>query len=109
MCGVTAYYENILQQFADDLYRQAKWIVILSALRYGVVVFLVSFGISMMVATSQKNISTDSANSGVVLVLFLTVIGIAVGIDAGRRKAFMLKLQAQQILCQRQTEINTRK
>jgi hypothetical protein len=106
---VTSYDENVLQQYADDLYRQAKWIVVMSALRYGVVVFVVSFGISMMVATSQKSISTDAANSGVVLVLFLTLIGILVGIDAGRRKAFMLKLQAQQILCQRQTEINTRK
>ena len=63
----------------------------------------------MVVANSQRNVTTDSANAGVVLVLFLTLIGIAVGADAGRRKAFMLKLQAQQILCQRQTELNTRK
>ena len=106
---VTTYDEKVLQQYADDLYQQAKWIVVMSALRYGLAVFLVSFGISMMVANSQKQVSTDSANSGVILVLFLTVLGIAVGVDAGRRKAFMLKLQAQQILCQRQTELNTRK
>lgn len=41
--------------------------------------------------------------------LFLTLIGIAVGVDAVRRKSFHLKLEAQQILCQRQIEINTRK
>ena len=109
MCGVTNYDENVLQQYADDLYKQAKWIVVMSALRYGLVVFLASFGTIMVVASSQKNVSTDAANSGMMLVLFLTLIGIAVGVDAGRRKAFMLKLQAQQILCQRQTEINTRK
>jgi tetrahydromethanopterin S-methyltransferase subunit E len=109
VCGVTTYDENILQQYADDLYQQAKRIVVMSALRYGLAVFLVSFGISMMVASSQKQVSADAANSGVILVLFLTVVGIAVGVDAGRRKAFTLKLQAQQILCQRQTEMNTRK
>jgi len=80
-----------------------------SAVRYGLVVFLASFGTIMVAASSQKNVSTDAANSGMMLVLFLTLIGIAVGVDAGRRKAFMLKLQAQQILCQRQTELNTRK
>jgi len=106
---VTTYDENVLQQYADDLYRQAKWIMVWSAVRYGLVVFLASFGTIMVAASSQKNVSTDAANSGMMLVLFLTLIGIAVGVDAGRRKAFMLKLQAQQLLCQRQTEINTRK
>jgi F0F1-type ATP synthase membrane subunit c/vacuolar-type H+-ATPase subunit K len=109
VCVVTTYDENVLQQFADDLYKQAKWIVVMSALRYGLVVFLVSFGIGMVVASSQKNVSSDASNAGVMLVLFLTLVGILVGVDSGRRKAFMLKLQAQQILCQRQTEINTRK
>jgi tetrahydromethanopterin S-methyltransferase subunit E len=89
---VTTYDENVLQKYADDLYQQAKWIVVMSALRYGLVVFLVSLGISMVVANSQKQVSTDAANSGLILVLFLTLIGVAVGVDAGRRKAFMLKL-----------------
>jgi len=106
---VTTYDENVLQQYADDLYRQAKGIIFWTAVRYGLAVFLVSVILSMAVAASQKQVSTDAANSGVILVMFLTVVGIAVGVDAGRRKAFMLKLQAQQILCQRQTEMNTRK
>lgn len=109
MCGVTDYDEKILQQYADDLYRQAKGIIVWTAVRYGAAVLLVSFIVSMAVANSQKNVSTDAANSGVVLVLFLTLIGIAAGVDSGRRRAFHLKLQAQQILCERQTEINTRK
>lgn len=107
MCGVTNYDEKILQQYADDLYRQAKGIIVWTAVRYRAAVFLVSFLVSMAVASSQKQVSTDAANSGLILVLFLTLIGIAAGVDAGRRKAFMLKLQARQILCQRQTEINT--
>jgi uncharacterized membrane protein len=106
---VANYDDNILQQYADDLYRQAKGIIIRTAARYGLAVFLVSAILSMVIATLQKQISTDAANSGVILVLFLTLVGIAVGVDAGRRKAFQLKLEAQQILCQRQIEINTRK
>jgi hypothetical protein len=77
--------------------------------RYGLAVLKVSRVVSMALAASQELIATEDANSGVVVVLFLTVLGILAGIGAGRRKAFMLKLQAQQLLCQRQTEINTRK
>jgi len=106
---VTTYDENILQQYADDLYQQAKWIVVMSALRYGAAVFLVSFVANILIANTQKHVPADSANAGMMLVLFLTLIGVLAGAGAGRRKAFMLKLQAQQILCQRQTEINTRK
>ena len=106
MCGVTTYDENVLQQYADDLYQQAKWIVVMSALRYGAAVFLVSFVANIVIANTQKHVPADS---GMMLVLFLTLIGVLAGAGAGRRKAFMLKLQAQQILCQRQTEINTRK
>lgn len=108
-CGalMTTYDANILQQYADDLYRQAKWIIVSTAVRYGVAVFLVSLLIGIVIG-SQRQVPTDAANQGVGIVLALTVVGIVVGIDAGRRKAFHLKLQAQQILCQRQTEINTR-
>ena len=104
---MATYDEKILQQYANDLYRQAKWIIFWTAARYGLAVFLVSILFCIAVG-SQKQISTDTANSGVVLVLFLTLVAIAAGVDAGRRKSFHLKLQAQQILCQRQVEINTR-
>lgn len=109
MLGVTTYDENVLQQYADDLYRQAKGITFWTAAKYGLGVLVVSFVSRLVVASSQKHINTDSANSGVTLVLFVSVLGIAVGVDPGRRKAFMLKLQAQQMLCHGQTELNTRK
>ena len=105
---MTTYDEHILQEYADDLYKQAKWIVVWTAVRYGLAVFVVSFVIAVVVSV-EKNLSTDSANAGALLVFVLTLLGILAGADAGRRKAFMLKLQAQHILCQRQTEINTRK
>ena len=50
-------------------------------MRYGLAVLVVSVVSSIAVASSQKNISTDSANSVVVLILFLTLIGILVGIE----------------------------
>jgi hypothetical protein len=106
--GVTTYDEKILQEYVDDLYQQTKRIVVWTAVRYGLAVFLVSFAITLVVV-SERAVSTGSANEGALLVFVLTLIGILAGIDAGRRKVFMLKLQAQQILCQRQTEINTRK
>jgi hypothetical protein len=108
VCGVTTYDENILQQYADSLYRQAKWIVFFTAARYGVAVFLVASVLGALIDL-QKRVGVDAANTGVIWLLGLTIIGIGVGVDDGRRKAFNLKLQAQQLLCQRQTEINTRK
>lgn len=106
---MTTYDDKILQEYADDLYKQAKWIVVWTAVRYGLALFLVSFAIIVVVLSVQKDISTGSANVGALLIFGLTLAGILAGADAGRRKAFMLKLQAQHILCQRQTEINTRK
>ena len=107
VCAVTTYDENVLQQYADSLYRQAKWIVVWTAVRYGLTVFLVSLVLVLAVG-SLKGVNADTGNTEVIVVLILTLVGIVAGVDAGRRKAFNLKLQAQQILCQRQTEINTR-
>ncbi len=106
---MTTYDEKVLQEYADDLYAQAKWIIVWTAVRYGLAVLLVSWVVSAVLAASEKHVTTDEANSGVVAILILTVLGILAGVGAGRRKAFKLKLQAQQILCQRQTEMNTRK
>ncbi len=110
MCGVATYDENVLQQYADSLYRQARWIVLWTATRYGFLVFLVSLVSLQLGVTvgSQKGVDANTVSTGLILVLILTLVGIVAGVDAGRRKAFNLKLQAQQILCQRQTEINTR-
>jgi hypothetical protein len=103
------YDEKVLQEYADDLYQQAKGIIVWTAIRYGLGVFIASWVFIMAVAASQRNIGSDATSSAMALSLFLAILGVLAGIGAGRRKAFMLKLQAQQVLCQRQTEINTRK
>lgn len=105
---MTAQYDsNILQQYADQLYRQASRIVVWTVLRYGFAVFVVSIMFFIAIG-SQKQIDVNAANQGMTIVLILTVLGCAAGVDAGRRKVFSLKLQAQQILCQREIEQNTR-
>ena len=96
------YDPDILQQYADDLYSKAKSIAVTTALIYVLVVFVISF---VLVAAMPRVIP---AEADLTILAISTVIGICAGVDAGRRKAFSLKLQAQQILCQRQIELNTR-
>jgi hypothetical protein len=108
VCGVTTYDKDILQQYADFLYRRAKWIIFWTAVGYGLAMFLFSMvSIFVVSALSPPMASAMAGSTSMGLVLTLTVVGILCGIEAGRQKAFNLKLQAQQILCQRQIEINT--
>ena len=97
---------SVLQQYADQLYREAKWIVFWMALRYGLAAFLV-IGILAAVVVSLSPANASSASVSIASPFGLAV-GICAGIDAGRRKSFNLKLQAQQLLCQRKIELNTR-
>jgi hypothetical protein len=80
--------------------------VFISALRYAFVAFILALG-----ASPADNPRAPINLWGMpieVLGLAVTVIALLAGIDAGRRKAFRLKLQAQQILCDRQIALNTR-
>jgi hypothetical protein len=43
-----------------------------------------------------------------VSILIVTLMGIAVGISEGNRKAFQLRLEAQKLLCQKRIESHTR-
>jgi len=100
----TQYDPDILQGYADDLYQQAGNIIAATAIKYGLVMFLVS-GLGVILAVNQFH---ADASSGVVFILILTMLGVAAGISDGRRRAFKLKLEAQELLCQRQIEFNTR-
>jgi hypothetical protein len=102
----TQYDSGILQRFADELYRQAKWIIVGTVLRYCLVVFLFMFVACFVLGIQQPQLALS--NDGLVVACIVSLIGIPIGIEAGRKKAFNLKLQAQQILCQVQIEQNTR-
>lgn len=98
----TGYDSSILQQFADDLYSRAGWIIISVAAMYGIVVFVLS--IIGVLAASHSSLQVQEWG----VIGTLTLVAVAIGVNRGREKAFQLKLQAQQILCQRQIEENTR-
>lgn len=106
MKTTTQYDASVLQQFADDLYARARWIVFTTGAKYGVIGLVLS-GVALAVLQVQsKEQIPDAVNIGLVIVF--TLVAITAGVSAGRAKAFQLKLQAQQTLCQRQIEINTR-
>lgn len=100
----TKYDAAILQQYADDLYAQARWVIYSTAFIYGLVTFGVCFVLSNGGTFFRSNFHLSLDPS----VLLIALIGAAVGVAAGRKKAFKLKLEAQTLLCQRQVELNTR-
>jgi uncharacterized membrane protein len=103
------YDPNILQQHADELYKQAKSVVFGTALSYAIRTAVV-VGIIMLVLYNALPVGYDRGDQSnwVVALAVVTIFAVALGIAAGRRKAFQLVLQAQQVLCQRQIELNTR-
>jgi hypothetical protein len=100
------YDAAILQKYADELYRQAWAIIATTALKYGFITFVATMLVSSGVSFLKHSISSPYPDVRVAL-LFATIAALA-GLAAGRRKAFLLKLEAQRILCQRQIELNTR-
>jgi hypothetical protein len=108
----TDYDPSILQQYADQLYKEAKWIVFWMVFRYGFVFLVIGFfvvvGISLLPLANAALANTFSPGFFFGVLLCLTAVGVFAGIAAGRQKAFNLKLQAQQLLCQRKIELNTR-
>jgi hypothetical protein len=100
----TKYDASILQQYADERYAQANWIIVSTALVYG----FVTFGVCFILSTGGNFFRSNYHLSIQPGVLLVALIGAAVGVAAGRRKAFKLKLEAQTLLCQRQVELNTR-
>jgi len=98
------YDPDIVQEYAEDLYDQARSLVIYTALRY----FLVAAGLGCVgMAFVWKELPQASV---ILLLLSIFCIGLATltGMNAGRAKGFHLKLEAQTLLCQRQIEFNTR-
>jgi uncharacterized membrane protein len=100
----TKYDASILQQYADDLYTQASWVIVRMALIYGLVTFAAFSIFANSNALFRSNVKFTIQPG----VLLFAVIGALVGAGVGRTKAFKLKLEAQTLLCQRQIEVNTR-
>lgn len=102
---MVAYEQQILQQYAESLYRQARWIVFSTASTYGFFAFLFAVPAALMLSAQAREIPKDT---WVGAILVVTLLGIGIGVSAGQRKALELRLRAQEILCQREIEMNTR-
>jgi hypothetical protein len=102
----TQYDPQILQDYADDLYKQAQKIIVWTAIKYGLLCFLGSMVFVNAFNLTQKG-GMDS-NMMVIVVGVVTVLGVLTGVGVGKQKAFQLKLEAQKLLCQRQIEQNTK-
>ena len=99
----TKYDPDLLQKYADRLYRRANWIVAwysLLGLLAGVLLGEIYFYLMGVPHHVQRLTSSGDVISG--------LIGLLPGFVYGTGKAFQLRLEAQRTLCQLQIERNTR-
>ncbi|MCC6320487.1 MAG: hypothetical protein IT438_03505 [Phycisphaerales bacterium] len=95
---MTRYDPAVLQKFANRLYSRANTIIALCTL-----VGLALGAVGGFVL--ESSIKTGSSAGVAGACAFVTA---AVGYLVGAQRAFMLKFRAQEALCQRQIELNTR-
>ena len=108
----TQYEETVLHKFADELYRQARWIVLGCALRWvviGVIVGAAGAYIALVVNGLFIHVAGVSPSDIAIVAAICAIIGLITGIARGSERAFQLKLEAQRVLCQMQIERNTRR
>jgi hypothetical protein len=113
---MASYEPDIVEQFADRLYKQAADIISRNVFG-GVIVGIFAgiatgFGIAVVdnLMTKPPGAQFDAGAAMfkcVVAMVLLTVIGGVSGYYYGKEKAFELRLKAQQALCQLQIEKNT--
>lgn len=92
-----SYDAQVIQSFADQLYKQAARIVATYAIRG----FLLAGPLAGFAAAV-------SGRSSIVPALVAGLIGAFIGASMGQGKANALRLQAQTALCQVQIETNTK-
>jgi hypothetical protein len=99
----TKYDPELLQTFADRLYRRAAWVLGW----YALLGFLAGW-LGDAIVFSRLVLGSSSAEHAGPAVWLLPLVGILLGWACGSGKAFQLKLDAQRTLCQLQIERNTR-
>jgi hypothetical protein len=92
------YDDQVLQKFAEKLYARANSIIAAWSL-VGLIAAGVGGAFIVMALDSSSRLE---------IIAIAAVLGAIFGFVMGSSKAFLLKLQAQQALCQRQIELNTR-
>ena len=100
---VMAQYDpQVLQKYADKMYASATLILVVAALAGAGFGALMGNSLASGLAPTPGQSTAGPTLVGLVIGLLL---GVLVGIAAG----FWYKLRAQLVLCQLQTEINTRR
>lgn len=94
--GQVQYDPDVIQTFADALYRLADRIVIGSTLLGGVIGGLLGYAIG------------SNAGGGALVALLGAGVGGYLGYSRGMARTFQLRLEAQLALCQVEIEFNTR-
>jgi uncharacterized protein YacL len=90
------YDASIIQKFADNLYKKANQIIIIYSVFGFSIGVLISVGIGRFIESMP------------ILYVIVSVFMALFGFAAGRERSFSLKLQAQNALCLKQIEENTR-
>ncbi len=103
---MVTYDPNVIQQFADALYARARSIVIRYTLA-GALIGLFGGGIALSTVQNATRARLDSSATTLIEIA-MVVLAAILGLSSGRQKAFELKLQAQEALCQLQIEANSR-
>lgn len=96
MAQPVQYQPAVIAEFASKLYSEASSLVIKWALMIGVVGAVIGGFVG-------------AGKGGGMVPLIAGLVGALFGASYGREKAFTLRLQAQQALCQLQIEQNTRR
>ncbi|HRP63652.1 MAG TPA: hypothetical protein PK400_10190 [Phycisphaerales bacterium] len=97
------YDPQILQQFANLLYRKALTIIVVFTV-LGVLIGLIVAG---LIGRPLAEVIGIAESAIVVQAVFVIVAGY-IGLAIGRAIAFWYKLWAQTVLCQKEIEANTR-
>ena len=94
------YDADLAQTLANRLHAKAKTVVVKYTI-FGAVLFSALFYFAPGFGFSFGLVPTKSLGVGL-------LIGVVLGFALGQKKAYQLKLAVQLILCQLQTEKNTR-
>jgi len=79
----TKYDATVLQQYANDLYSQASWVIYSTAFIYG----LITFGVTFLISSGADLFKHPNAGLSIQPgVLMIAAIGVAVGVVCGRKR-----------------------
>ena len=103
-----AYDSKLLYEFADQLYKEAVRLLWTAALGGLLVGAMLGLALAVGVIAVRPDLR-EGLLSGPTPVIVLAIVGGLMGYSNARQKAFLLRVQAQTLLCSAKIEENTRK